>query len=84
MTHPDITFAVGLVSQFMHQPREIHWQAALQILSYLKSAPGRGLRYSYHGHLDVTGYSDSRYAGDQGDKKSTFGYCTFVGGNLVT
>ena len=68
----------------MHQLREIHWQAALQILSYLKSAPGRGLHYSYHGHLDVTSYSDSGYAGDRGDRKSTSRYCTFVGGNLVT
>ena len=24
------------------------------------------------------------YAGDRGDKKFTTGYCTFVGGNLVT
>ena len=40
VTRPDITFAVGLVSQFMHQRREIHWQATLQILSYLKSTPG--------------------------------------------
>src|SRR4051812_10508715 len=29
-------------------------------------------------------YSDSRYAGDRGDRKSTSGYCTYVGGNLVT
>ena len=26
VTRPDVTFAV---EQFMHQPREIHWQAAL-------------------------------------------------------
>ena len=39
VTRPDITFTVGLISQFMHQPREIHWKASLQILSYLKSAP---------------------------------------------
>ena len=29
VTHPDITFAVGLVSQFMHQPREVYWKASL-------------------------------------------------------
>ena len=28
--------------------------------------------------------TDSGYAGDRGDMKSTTGYCTFVGGNLVT
>ena len=68
----------------MHQSREVHWKASLQVLSYLKSAPVRGLHYSRHGHLDVTGYSDSGYAGDRGDRKSTSGYCTFIGDNLVT
>ena len=27
---------------------------------------------------------DARYAGDKGVRKSTIGYCTYVGGNLVT
>jgi len=34
-------------------------------------------------HVRIFGYSDSGYAGDRGDRKSTAGYCTFVGGNLV-
>jgi hypothetical protein len=28
-TRPDVAFAVSLVSQFMHQPKETHLQAAL-------------------------------------------------------
>ena len=35
-------------------------------------------------HVRIFGYSDSGYAGDRGDRKSTAGYCTFVGGNFVT
>lgn len=83
VTQPDITFAVWLISQFMHKPRWIHWKASLHILAYLKSTPGRGLIYKYHGHTKVIGYSDSSYAGDRGDRKSTSGYYTFIGGNLV-
>jgi len=30
------------------------------------------------------GYSDADWAGDPIDRRSTIGYCTFVGGNLVT
>ena len=26
-THPDITFDVGILSRFMHHPREGHWNA---------------------------------------------------------
>jgi len=39
VTWPDITVAVGVLSRFMHQPREVHWTAALRILAYIKSSP---------------------------------------------
>nr|KYP66558.1 Copia protein [Cajanus cajan] len=44
-TRPDIAFAVSLVSQFMHQPKEAHLQAALRIVQYLKGTPGRGILF---------------------------------------
>ena len=35
-------------------------------------------------HIRIFRYSDSGYAGDRGDRKTTTGYYTFVGGNLMT
>ena len=64
---PNVTFAVGLISQFMHKLRVVHWKVSLHILAYLKSAPGRGLLYKCHGHTKVVGYSDLGYAGDRRD-----------------
>jgi len=55
----------------MHQPREAHWLATLRILAYIKSCPGKGLVYRKHGHVRIFRYSDSGYAGDRGDRKST-------------
>jgi len=40
--------------------------------------------YEKYEHVRISGYSDSGYAGDKGDRKSTTEYCTFVGENLVT
>ena len=40
-TRPDVDFAISLVSQFMHQPKEIHLQAALRIVQYMKGTPCR-------------------------------------------
>jgi len=40
--------------------------------------------YKKHEYVRISGNSDLGYAGDRGDRKSTMGYCTFVGGNLVT
>ncbi|KAK8913906.1 hypothetical protein KSP39_PZI024435 [Platanthera zijinensis] len=84
VTRPDISYAVGKVSQFMQAPRECHLQSALKILEYVKAAPGKGLLFQKHGHLRVEAYSDSSYADDKGDRKSTSGFCTFIGGNLVS
>ncbi|CAL8134140.1 unnamed protein product [Prunus armeniaca] len=83
-TRPDIAYAVSVVSQFMHSPSEDHMNAVLRILRYLKSAPGKGLMFSKHGHLNIDGYSDADWAGDVTDRKFTSGYFTFVGGNVVT
>lgn len=83
-TRPDLAYAVGVVSQFMHSPRESHMEAVYRILRYLKSAPGRGILFSKHDHLQVEAYTDADWAGSVTDRRSTSGYCTFVGGNLVT
>ncbi|KAK8954800.1 hypothetical protein KSP39_PZI002048 [Platanthera zijinensis] len=44
-TRPDISFAVSVVSQFMHAPRTSHLDAVFRILHYLKGSPGLGLFY---------------------------------------
>jgi hypothetical protein len=54
-----------------------------QILRYLKSAPGKGLIFWKNGHLNIEGYCNSDWASSADDKRSTSGYCIFVGGNLV-
>ena len=81
---PDIAYAVSVVSQFMHCPSEDHMDVVMRILRYLKSSPRKGLMFSKNGHLNVAGYIDADWARNIMDRKSTSGYFTFVGGNLVT
>ncbi|GAV72632.1 UBN2_3 domain-containing protein, partial [Cephalotus follicularis] len=50
----------------------------------LKLAPGKGLLFSKNTHLNIEGYTDADWAGSISDRRSTSGYFTFVGGNLVT
>ena len=83
VTRSDIVYEVSVLSQFMHKPGRVHWEGALQVLAYIKRAPGR-LIYRRHSHLCIEAYSDAGYVGDKGDRKSTTGYCTYIGGNLVT
>ncbi|XP_004309610.1 PREDICTED: uncharacterized mitochondrial protein AtMg00810-like, partial [Fragaria vesca subsp. vesca] len=84
-TRPDVAYAVSVVSQFMHNPSVDHMDAVVRILRYLKSAPGRGVMFSKHSSiLEVCGFTDADWAGNITDQRSTSGYFTFVGGNLVT
>ena len=83
-TRPDIAFVASAVSQFMHSPRESHIDTMSRTLRYLKYAPGKGLYFVKHGHLKVEAYTDVDWAGSVTDRRSISGYCTFVGGNLVT
>ena len=40
--------------------------------------------FEKHEHMEIHGFTDSDWARNPNDKKSTVGYLTFVGGNLVT
>ncbi|XP_050160289.1 uncharacterized mitochondrial protein AtMg00810-like [Malus sylvestris] len=83
-TRPDLAYAVSVVNQFMHRPSEAHMDVVQRILRYLKATSGKGLMFSNHGHQEVEGYTDVDWAGSVTDRRSTSGYFTFVGGNLVT
>ncbi|WVY99219.1 hypothetical protein V8G54_031370 [Vigna mungo] len=76
-SRPDISFGVGLVSRFMHDPRQSHMTAAKHILRYLKGTIDFGLYFPRK--IDETtkvleAWCDADWSGDQDDRKSTFGY----------
>ncbi|RVW40284.1 Retrovirus-related Pol polyprotein from transposon RE1 [Vitis vinifera] len=83
-TWPDIAYSVSVISQFMHDPREPHLQAAYKVLHYLKNNPGKGILFKKNNTLALEAYTDADYAGSLVDRRSTTGYFTFLGGNLVT
>ena len=83
-TRPDIAYAVSIVSRYMHDPRSSHMDAVIRILRYLKNCPGKRIILSNNGHLRIEGYTDADWAGCLDDRRSTSGYCVFLGGNLVS
>ena len=83
-TRPDIAYAVGIVSRFMHLPQIHHMTAVMRILRYLKGTSSTGIYFRKNDSLDIIAYTDADWAGDRDERKSTSGYFTLVGGNLVT
>ena len=68
----------------MHAPTIKHFNLVKRILRYLKVYVGRGIVMKNNGSTQIMGYCDDDWAGNSIDRKSTNGYCIFVGRNLVT
>uniref|UniRef100_A0A3Q7GG86 Reverse transcriptase Ty1/copia-type domain-containing protein n=1 Tax=Solanum lycopersicum TaxID=4081 RepID=A0A3Q7GG86_SOLLC len=78
ITCPDIQFAVNRVAQRMHQPSEHDNHCLKRILRYIFGTLGRGLLIR-PGDLELRGFSDSDWANDKNDRKSTSGFLIFLG-----
>jgi hypothetical protein len=70
-TRPDLTFAVSVVSQFMHVSRTSHLDAVHHILRYVKTSPGLGLFYSAGHQSGLSCFIDADYTGSQTVRRST-------------
>ncbi|XP_030478311.1 uncharacterized mitochondrial protein AtMg00810-like [Cannabis sativa] len=84
LSRPDITFAVNILSQFMASPRTPHLQAVHHFLRYLKGSPGQGLLYSASSSLNLRGFSDFDWASCPITRRSTTGFCIFIGDCLIS
>jgi hypothetical protein len=84
ITRPDITYSVHVLSRFMHEPRQQHMAAALRVVRYLKSSPGQGLLLHSNSSLNLRAFCDSDWAGCPITRRSTTGYCVFLGNSLIS
>eukprot|EP00253_Pinus_taeda_P014314 PITA_14314 len=83
-TRPDLSFVVGLVARFMQNPRESHWKAAKRILRYVRGTVQFGIHYNAKAAPLLVGFTDSDWAGDPDDRKSTAGYVFTLGSGPIT
>jgi hypothetical protein len=85
LTHsrPDLSYAVGAVSKFMQEPHELHWKAAKRILQYVQGTITLGIHYAADSTLDLTSFTNSDWAGNSIDRKSTSGYSLSLGSELI-
>ena len=66
LTHsrPDIYYAVTVDSISMDQPHDIHWRASKRILNFVQGTRTHGIFYKAKSDLDLIGFTDSDWAGE--------------------
>eukprot|EP00253_Pinus_taeda_P001552 PITA_01552 len=65
---------VRVCSICMQEPHKLHWKATKIILRYVKGTSSFGIFYAADCPLSLIGYTDSDWAGDGTDRKSTYSY----------
>jgi hypothetical protein len=84
LTRPDISYAVQQVCLFMHDPWDAHYNLIKRIMRYIKGTSHYGLQFHKSATHELIAYSDADWAGCPDTRKSTSGFCVFLGSNLVS
>ncbi|XXG48874.1 hypothetical protein AAC387_Pa02g3202 [Persea americana] len=83
-TRPDISFSVNYVCQFMHQPTKFHFQLVKRILRYIHGTIDHGIRLLSTCPMELYAFSDADWAGCPLTRRSTTGFCTYLGRNCIS
>uniref|UniRef100_A0A3Q7IDD0 Reverse transcriptase Ty1/copia-type domain-containing protein n=1 Tax=Solanum lycopersicum TaxID=4081 RepID=A0A3Q7IDD0_SOLLC len=84
MTRLNISYAVQTLSQYMHDPKQSHFEGALHVVRYLKGNPGLGILLSSDKNDKINAFCDSDWASCAITRKSVTGYCVKLGKSLVS
>ena len=92
LTRPDISYAVKELSRFLNNPGPKMWAAAKNVLHYLKGTIHHGIQFGGKAAYNtlakspdqLVGFSDSDWAGQVDDRKSTSGLIFFLNNGAIT
>eukprot|EP00794_Sanderia_malayensis_P002751 gene2751-biopygen2271 len=84
-TRPDLSVAIGKLSQLMSNPSQEHWQGIKRVFRYVKGTLDYCLEYDGNStDLQLKGYADADWAGDTDTRKSTSSYVFQVAGCTIS
>ena len=82
-TRLDLSFAMHQVCQFMSFSTDIHLTATKRILRYIYGTLNFGILLQ-SSPISLSAFSDSDWAGDPFDRRSTTGFIAYLGYNPIT
>ena len=74
-SRPDISYSVGMYARFQANPKESHMIALKRIIKYVKSIADFGVWYNNDTNDVLARYSNTNWAKNADDRKSTSGGC---------
>ncbi|PKI73561.1 hypothetical protein CRG98_006142 [Punica granatum] len=83
ITRPELAYPVHILSQFLQDPRQDHWDAVMRVLRYLKQSPGQGI-FLRPTSLSLTAYCDADWASCPMTRRSLTGYFITLGGSPIS
>jgi histone deacetylase 1/2 len=84
LTRPDIAYVVQQLCLHMHAPHDIHVAMLKRVLRYIKGTPQIGIQLRAMTSPTLTAYSDADWLGCPDIRRSTSGFCVFLGDALVS
>ena len=63
ITGPELSYTIHILSQFMHEPKKEHLEAAKRVLSYLKGNLGQVILPKRDSNLCIYAYCGSNWGG---------------------
>jgi len=83
-TRTDIAYVVQQVCLFMHDPRTQHMTSLKRIIRYIKGTIQHGIHLSPSPVDTLITYTDVGWGGCPDTRRSTSGYCVYLGNNLIS
>ena len=83
ITQPGLNYPVGLLSQFMQTPHDIHLNCVKQVLRYVSGTMEYGLLYKLSTSIQLEGYIDF-WAGYKANRRSTSGFVFSLGSRAIS
>ena len=80
---PDIAFAAGWLAHWNHTPTKQCWDTVKHLLGYLQESIDIKMIFNSIDRIQLDVYSDSDWASDLYDWKSTTGSCIMIAGGPV-
>ena len=73
-TRPDISHPVRVSSKHMDPPHDTHWREAKRIVIFVQGTKYHGIHYVALSSLELVGFTDSDWEGENTNRKSNSGY----------